>query len=128
MRGITPDFSRPGKPTDNAFIESFSDEVPERQRQLVPSLDEARQKCEAWRSDHDEVRRHNAIGQVSCGGSSIGRRPARRLTKPGFSTLLPNQNKSRSTRSKFPDAGKRFSSTMFHLLLEIPASRARWAG
>ena len=27
QRGVTPDFSRPGKPTDNAFIASFNDKL-----------------------------------------------------------------------------------------------------
>ncbi len=49
MRGVMLDFSQPGKPTDNAYIESFSGkfrtECLNANRFL--SLDEARQKCEA---------------------------------------------------------------------------------
>jgi putative transposase len=64
MRGVTLHFSRPGKPTDNAFIESlnakFRAECPNANWFL--SLDEARQKCEAWRRDYNEVRPHSAIG------------------------------------------------------------------
>ena len=38
MHGVALDFSRPGKPTDNAFAESFNGQVPDRmsQRLLVP--------------------------------------------------------------------------------------------
>lgn len=64
LRGVTLDFSRPGKPTDNAFIESFNGKF--RAESLNAhwflSLDEARSKCEAWRRDYNEVRSHSAIG------------------------------------------------------------------
>ena len=38
QRGVTLDFSRPGKPTDNAFIEAFNSRLPSRmsERTLVP--------------------------------------------------------------------------------------------
>jgi putative transposase len=36
QRGVTLDFSRPGKPTDNAFIEAFNGRVRAAQRPLVP--------------------------------------------------------------------------------------------
>jgi putative transposase len=63
-RGVTLDFSRPGKPTDNAFIESFNGKfrVECLNAHWFMSLDDARQKCEAWRRDYNEVRPHSAIG------------------------------------------------------------------
>ena len=64
VRGVTLDFSRPGKPTDNSYIESFNGKF--RQECLnanwFMSLDEARQKCEAWRRDYNDVRPHSSIG------------------------------------------------------------------
>jgi putative transposase len=64
QRGVTLDFSRPGKPTDNAFIESFNGKF--RTECLnahgCMSLDDARRKCEAWRRDYNEERPHIAIG------------------------------------------------------------------
>ena len=58
------DFSRPGKPTDNAFIESFNGKF--RQECLnahwFMSLDDARKKMEEWREDYNNVRPHSAIG------------------------------------------------------------------
>jgi putative transposase len=64
MRGVTLDFSRPGKPTDNAFIESLNGKFRAEclNANWFLSLDEARQKCEAWRRDYNEVRPHSAIG------------------------------------------------------------------
>ena len=64
MRDVTLDFSRPGKPTDNAFIESLNGKFRTEclNANWFLSLDEARQKCEAWRRDYNEVRPHSAIG------------------------------------------------------------------
>jgi putative transposase len=64
VRGVTLDFSRPGKPTDNAFIESLNGKFRAEclNANWFQSLDEARQKCEAWRRDYNEGRPHSAIG------------------------------------------------------------------
>jgi putative transposase len=64
LRGVTLDFSRPGKPTDNAFIESMNGKFRGEclNANWFMSLDEARRKCEAWRRDYNEVRPHSAIG------------------------------------------------------------------
>ena len=64
QRGVTLDFSRPGKPTDNAFIESFNGKFRAEclNAHWFMSLDDARRKCEAWRRDYNEERPHSAIG------------------------------------------------------------------
>src|SRR5262249_236188 len=48
-RGVTLDFSRPGKPTDNAFIESFNGKFRAEclNAHWFMSLDDARRKCES---------------------------------------------------------------------------------
>lgn len=65
--GVKLDFSRPGKPTDNAFIESFNSRV--RQECLNThwflSLNDARIKIESWRCDYNTVRPHTAIGNLT---------------------------------------------------------------
>lgn len=63
-RGVVLDFSRPGKPTDNAFAESFNGKVRAEclNASWFLSLEDARQKCEAWRQDYNEVRPHSSIG------------------------------------------------------------------
>ena len=60
----TLDFSRPGKPTDNAFIESFNGKFRTEclNAHWFMSLDDAQRKCEAWRRDYNEERPHSAIG------------------------------------------------------------------
>ena len=64
MKGVTLDFSRPGKPTDNAFIESFNGKFRSEclNANWFLSLDEARRKCEAWRRDYNNVRPHSSLG------------------------------------------------------------------
>lgn len=63
-RGVLLDFSRPGKPTDNAFAESFNGKVRAEclNASWFLSLEDARRKCEAWRQDYNEVRPHSSIG------------------------------------------------------------------
>ena len=64
QRDVTLDFSRPGKPTDNAFIESFNGKFRSEclNAHWFMSLDDAQRKCEAWHRDYNEERPHSAIG------------------------------------------------------------------
>lgn len=64
-RGVVLDFSRPGKPTDNAFIEAFNGRfrVECLNQHWFMSLEDARQKMEGWRRYYNEERPHGAIGQ-----------------------------------------------------------------
>jgi putative transposase len=63
--GVQLEFSRPGKPTDNAFAESFNGHF--RSECLnchwFASLEEARQTIEAWRLDYNTERPHRTLGQ-----------------------------------------------------------------
>jgi len=62
-RGVELDFSRPGKPTDNAMVESFNGRL--RQECLnehwFMSLADAQDKIEAWRRFYNEARPHGAL-------------------------------------------------------------------
>ena len=64
MRGVALDFSRPGKPTDNAFIESFNGKFRSEclNANWFLSFDEARRKCETWRRDYNDIRPHSSLG------------------------------------------------------------------
>jgi len=61
------DFSRPGKPTDNAFIESFNGRV--RQELLNASwfetLEHAREMTAARRAEYNDHRPHRSLGNAS---------------------------------------------------------------
>lgn len=57
------EFSRPGKPTDNAFIESFNGRLRQEclNQNWFTSLDDARQIVEAWRQDYNHERPHGSL-------------------------------------------------------------------
>lgn len=59
-------FSRPGKPTDNAFLESFNGKFRTEclNENWFLSLAEARVKIEAWRQDYNRSRPHSSLGNV----------------------------------------------------------------
>ena len=63
----TLDFSRPGKPTDNPFIESFNGSFRDECLNLnwFLSLDDAQEKIEAWRVDYNEFRPHQSLGDMT---------------------------------------------------------------
>jgi putative transposase len=65
QRGVTLDFSRPGKPTDNAYIEAFNGRFRAEclNAHWFLSLADAREKMEDWRRYYNEERPHGAIGQ-----------------------------------------------------------------
>ena len=61
------DFSRPGKPTDNAYIESFNGKLRSEclNENWFLSLADAREKLKAWRRDYNESRPHSALGNLA---------------------------------------------------------------
>jgi len=65
QNGAKIDFSRPGKPTDNAFIESFNGTFRDECLNVhwFESLTEAKQLIEAWRREYNESRPHRALGE-----------------------------------------------------------------
>jgi len=63
-QGVTLDFSRPGKPTDNAYIEAFNGRFRAEclNAHWFLTLADAAEKLENWRRYYNEVRPHGAIG------------------------------------------------------------------
>jgi putative transposase len=64
QRGVMLDFSRPGKPTDNAYIEAFNGRFRAEclNAHWFLSLADAQKKVEDWRRYYNEERPHGAIG------------------------------------------------------------------
>ena len=60
---VTLGFSRPEKPTDNSYIESFNgsfrDECLNINRFM--SLEDAKQKIQAWREEYNSFRPHSSL-------------------------------------------------------------------
>ena len=62
--GVVLDFSRPGKPTDNAYIEAFNGRFRAEclSAHWFLTLADAAEKLEAWRRYYNEDRPHGAMG------------------------------------------------------------------
>ena len=65
-QGVTLDFSRPGRPTDNPFIESFNGSFRDEclNTHWFLSLQDAREKIESWRAEYNNFRPHSALGNL----------------------------------------------------------------
>ena len=82
---VRTDFSRPGKPTDNAFIETFNGSLRDECLNLhwFETMAEAKGMIEAWQRDYNESRPHMGLGhrtpqeyRLLTGGSPSGKAPA----------------------------------------------------
>jgi len=67
LNKVRLDFSRPGRPTDNAFIESFNGKFRAEclNENWFLSLADARDKIEQWRDDYNGHRPHSSLGDLS---------------------------------------------------------------
>lgn len=65
--GVRLEFIRPGKPTDNCFIESFNGRFRDEclDANLFTNLAEAKRVIEEWRQDYNTLRPHGALGGMS---------------------------------------------------------------
>jgi putative transposase len=63
---VTLDFSRPGKPTDNPFVESFNGSFRDEclNTHWFLSLEDAQLKIENWRQDYNHFRPHSSLGDL----------------------------------------------------------------
>lgn len=61
------DFIRPGRPVDNAFIESFNGRLRDEclNMKVFHSIEDAREKLESWRLDYNTRRPHSSIGDLT---------------------------------------------------------------
>ncbi|MFL9151012.1 IS3 family transposase [Escherichia coli] len=65
--GVTMDFSRPGKPTDNPFIESFNGSLRDECLNIhwFLSLEDAQDKLEKWRREYNHERTHSSLNDMT---------------------------------------------------------------
>lgn len=63
LNHVKLDYSRPGTPTDNAYIESFNGSFRDEclNTNWFMSLEDARGKIEKWKNDYNEFRPHSAL-------------------------------------------------------------------
>ena len=65
--GVRLHFIEPGKPTQNAYIESFNGKFRDEclNQNWFVDLADAREKIEAWRVDYNTVRPHSSLGYLT---------------------------------------------------------------
>jgi len=80
-RGIDLCFIRPGKPIENAFVESFNGKFRDEclNEHWFLSIAEAQQRIEQWRVDYNTVRPHSALGDQTPAQFATATAGARRL-------------------------------------------------
>ena len=66
-RGVKLAFIQPGKPTQNAYIESFNGRFRDEclNDHWFSTLHEARVLIEAWRKDYNSIRPHSSLGNIT---------------------------------------------------------------
>jgi len=81
---IKLEFSRPGKPVDNAFIESSGGSLRDECLNInwFLSIEDARSKLEAWRRDYNEFRPHSSLGNMT--PSEFASRQLEGANKPDY--------------------------------------------
>ena len=67
FNGVQLDFSRPGKPVDNAYIESFNGRVRQECLNLhwFTEMDEVISTLEIWKMEYNMIRPHSSLGYLS---------------------------------------------------------------
>ena len=62
--GMRRHYIDPGKPQQNAFIESFNGSLRDEllNEEIFDSLDDARRKLALWRYDYNTIRPHSSLG------------------------------------------------------------------
>jgi len=65
--GVAIDFNRPGKPTDNCFIETLNRSLRDECLNVhwFETIDEAKAKIEACRREYNESRPHQALSELT---------------------------------------------------------------
>ncbi len=60
-------FSRPGKPTDNALVESFNGSLRDECLNVhwFLSLEDAQEKIECWRQEYNQQRPHSSLNNLT---------------------------------------------------------------
>ena len=78
LNNIKLEFSRPGKPVDNAYIESSGGSLRDEclNTNWFLSIEDAQSKLEAWRRDYNQYRPHSSLDNMTpvefAGQLSIG--------------------------------------------------------
>jgi len=67
FRKVKLDFIRPGKPVENAFIESFNGRLRDEclNDEIFLTMEDAKHKLKRWRNDYNQNRPHSSLGNLT---------------------------------------------------------------
>jgi putative transposase len=84
QNGVILDFSRPGKPTDNPYIESFNGSFRDEclNTNWFLSMEDAREKISEWKEEYNTFRPHSSLEDLTPDEFI-----EKQQKKPEFSTL-----------------------------------------
>jgi putative transposase len=128
LNKVRIDFSRPGKPTDNAHVESFNGRLREEclNSHWFVSMEDAKRAIEAWRVDYNESRPHRALGNqtplefaLAASTSACSKGDKKPETHNQFGTKTGSPSKSR--RLTTSSALKRGAPHLLAALVEVAA-------
>jgi len=99
LRGVELEFIRPGRPVENAYIESFNGRLRDEclNMHLFFSIEDAQNKLDSWRDDYNHVRPHGSLD----GQTPIAVRKAQaELRSPTAPSALPVQDEEQPRLTK----------------------------
>ncbi len=101
--GVKLHFIEPGKPTQNAYIESFNGKFRDEclNANYFLGLADARQKIEAWRIEYNTVRPHSSLGYLSP-REFVALRRKKRSASAARSAWPPSQSASGAIHGAAP--------------------------
>ena len=102
------DFSRPGKPTDNAFIESFNGRLREEclNQHWFLNLEDAELKLKEWKEDYNFHRPHSSLGNQTPSEFAMQQKTVHLFTtgsrtiEQGISEAVHNSPENRSVANR----------------------------
>ena len=102
-RGVQLDFIRPGKPVENAFIESFNGRLRDECLTVhqCASLAEAQTIIEAWWLDYNQRRPHSSLGHLTPNEFVMQRQAEQIAEEVVCSSEEPSQNGANVRSQKF---------------------------
>ncbi len=94
--GVRLHFIRPGKPNDNAYIESFNGKFRDEclNEEWFTTLDDARATIEAWRQDYNQVRPHSSLNNMTPEEFARAAEDRRAATTPPAELQPPTQERT----------------------------------
>lgn len=91
MLGVKIDFIQPGKPVQNAFVESFNGTFRDDCLNLhwFLSLKDAEEKIKDWRRDYNGFRTHSSLGGLTPSEYEGDQSPAEKQLDQNISRVVP---------------------------------------